>query len=109
MYTVLQQRALTQAVGFRHFENPLFPTVLARRCLLRHHARPRLPLASRWHVVVGFYRPRYFCHRQSQYCFHLGGFVVHVGVLGYCKEGYLALDCFVGGPGCHIVSVDNLV
>jgi hypothetical protein len=29
MYTVLQRRALTQAVGFRHFENPPFPTILA--------------------------------------------------------------------------------
>jgi hypothetical protein len=28
MYTVLQRRALTQAVGFRHFENPLFPQFL---------------------------------------------------------------------------------
>jgi hypothetical protein len=29
MYTVLQRRALTQAVGFRRFENPPFPTILA--------------------------------------------------------------------------------
>jgi hypothetical protein len=29
MYTVLQQRALTQAIGFRHFENPLSPLILA--------------------------------------------------------------------------------
>jgi hypothetical protein len=108
MYTVLQQRALTQAVGFRHFENPLFPIILASQCLLHCHFRLRLLITSLSLIVVGFYHRLHFGRRRSLHYFPLGRFVKRVGFLGCCAT-FQPAGCFVVVLDYHIASVDSLV
>ena len=55
MYTALQRIALTQAIGFKHFKNPVLlpPEPVALRVLLHHLARSRCWRASLGPSVLG--------------------------------------------------------
>jgi hypothetical protein len=100
MYMVLQQRALTQAVGFRHFENPPFPSILARQCLLHHPLHLRLLIASLWLVVAESY-----LWLHIVWCL-LQGFAWRVLLVGYRA---VVLDRYEEGLDCCIISVNNLL
>ena len=56
MYTALQRIALTQAVGFEHFKNPVLPLPepAALRVLLRHLARLLCLKANLGLSVLGY-------------------------------------------------------
>ena len=69
MYTALQRIALTQAVGFERFKNPvpLLPTPVASRAPLRHLAHWRCWRASLGPFVLGCgrHRPLALAHDSS--------------------------------------------
>ena len=89
MYTALQRIALTQAVGFERFKNPvlLLPTPVASRVLLRRPARLRCWRASLGPFVLGCGHHRPLVLVRDSSLLRLGDYdwgqgVVATGVVG---------------------------